>query len=539
MDIEIARKAKMENICNVGKKLGLSDDKLILYGNDKAKIKDICYDFKGKLILVTSISPTPYGEGKTTVSIGLTDALRKLGYNSVAVLREPSMGPVFGMKGGATGGGYSQIVPMEDINLHFTGDFHAITVANNLLCAAIDNHIHFGNSLDIQEVLFHRCMDVNDRSLRDVKLDDRQEYFSITAASEMMALFCLADSLTDLKRRLGNIIVGYNSKKEFVYAKDLEIEGSLLVLLKDAFLPNLVQTLEGNPAIVHGGPFANVAHGCNSVTATYCGLTLGDYVITEAGFGADLGAEKFLDIKCRNMGIAPKTIVLVATIKALKYHGGVSKEDILIENVEAVKKGLSNLVIHIENLKKYGVPIVVCLNKYKTDGDLEIKIVEECCIGLNVPFSVSSAYIDGGKGAESVALEVVKASAEKDDFKLLYDEKLSIREKIEVVAMEIYRSSSVEFSPLALEQIEQFEKNGIFNFPICVSKTQYSLSDDAKKVGFLGDFSLYVKSVQLYNGAEFFVVSMGNILTMPALPMKPNYLNIDMDINNNDIIGLN
>lgn len=537
MDIEIARKTKIEDICSIGKKLGLSEDNLILYGNDKAKIKDVCYDAKGKLILVTSISPTPYGEGKTTVSIGLTDALRKLGYNSVAVLREPSMGPVFGMKGGATGGGYSQIVPMEDINLHFTGDFHAITAANNLLCAAIDNHIHFGNSLDIQEVLFHRCMDVNDRALRDVTLDGREENFSITAASEMMALFCLADSFDDLKRRLGNIVVGYNSKREFVYAKDLGIEGSLLVLLKDAFFPNLVQTLEGSPAIVHGGPFANVAHGCNSVVATFCGLTLGDYVITEAGFGADLGAEKFLDIKCRNMKIAPQTIVLVVTIKALKYHGGISKENILVENVEAVKNGIFNLDTHIENLKKYGVPIVVCLNKYKTDSDSEIKIIKECCARQGVSFSISSAYIDGGEGAKSVALEVLKASNQKVNFNFLYDDKLSIREKIDVVANEIYRATSVEFSPLALKQMEQFEKNGVSNFPICVSKTQYSFSDDAKKVGFFDDFSLYVKSVQLYNGAEFFVVSMGNILTMPALPMEPNYLNINMD--NKDIVGLN
>ena len=432
-DIEIAQRAEKKDIRQIAKKLDISEDDLILYGYDKAKITRTSGNKKAKLILVTAINPTPYGEGKTTVSIGLGDALNKLDKNPVIVLREPSMGPVFGIKGGATGGGYSQVIPMEDINLHFTGDFHAITAANDLLCSAIDNHIFHGNKLDIQEVSFNRCLDVNDRALRNVLVNGRDESFSITAASEIMALFCLADSLDDLKRRLGNIVIGYNSKKEVIYAKDLNIEGSLTVILKDAFLPNLVQTLEHTPTIIHGGPFANIAHGCNTIVATKLGMTLGDYVVTEAGFGADLGAEKFLDIKCRKASLKPDCVVLVATIKALKYNGGVSKENISDINVNALELGLPNLGRHIENLKKYGVSVVVCLNKYTTDSDKEIDVVSKYCHDLGAEFSISTAYIDGGKGAIDLANKVVSCCKKKNKFKCLYEDELSLTEKIEKV----------------------------------------------------------------------------------------------------------
>lgn len=535
-DIDIAQNNVLENIVKVAKKIDLNSDDLVLYGNFKAKIKKVPSKRKAKLILVTAINPTPYGEGKTTVSIGLGDALNKLNKKPVIVLREPSMGPVFGIKGGATGGGYSQVVPMEDINLHFTGDFHAITAANDLLCAAIDNHIYHGNSLDIQKVVFKRCLDVNDRALRKISLEKRNDSFSITAASEIMALFCLADSIDDLKRRLGNIIIGYNSKNEVVYAKDLHIEGALTVLLKDAFLPNLVQTLEHTPTIIHGGPFANIAHGCNSIIATELGLSLGEYMVTEAGFGADLGAEKFLDIKCRKASISPDCIVLVATIKALKYNAYVDSGHILEENVDAVKVGLANLGRHIENLSKYGIPVVVCLNKFATDSESEIKAVEDFCLKKGVTFSTSTAYTDGGSGAIDLANKVITSCSLKSNFKLLYDDNSSISDKIEKVCCEIYRASEIEYSSKALEKINAIKKIGRSNLPICVAKTQYSFSDDAKKLGAPNDFKVYVRDICLYNGAEFITVLLGNIMTMPGLPKVPNYEKIDLI--DDKIVGL-
>ena len=540
-DIEIARSIKKLDIREIGKKIGLNEEDLILYGNDKAKIRNCPCGKNGKLVLVTAISPTPYGEGKTTVSIGLLDALRKIKRNAIGVLREPSMGPVFGMKGGATGGGYSQVVPMEDINLHFTGDFHAITSANNLLCAAIDNHIYFGNELDIQEVTFGRCLDVNDRALKDITIHsknyERKEKFDITAASEIMAILCLAKDMDDLKEKLGNIVIGYNSKKEELYAKDLNVEGAMLTLLKDAFLPNLVQTLEGNPVIIHGGPFANIAHGCNSIVATKYGLGLADYVITEAGFGADLGAEKFFDIKCRKAGLSPDAVVLVATIKALKYHGGVKKDDIYLENNDALKLGLSNLVRHIENMKKYTKNVVVCLNRYDTDLDTEIDIVRECCKSNDVLFSESKAYSLGGEGAIDVAEKVLEVLNNKNDFKVLYEDELSLVEKVNKVAKEIYRAKDVEFSEIALDKLNLFEEKGLGKLPICIAKTQYSFSDDAKAVGAPNDFVIHVRDVRLYNGAGFITVLLGDIMTMPGLSRKPNYEIIDVVDGN--IVGLN
>lgn len=527
-DIDIANSASKLEIKEVGKKVGLLEEQLIMYGTDKAKIKMSNYDMSGNLILVTAISPTPYGEGKTTVSIGLADALSKLNKKSIVVLREPSMGPVFGMKGGATGGGYSQVIPMDDINLHFTGDFHAITAANNLLCAAIDNHIYFGNELDIQEVLFNRCLDVNDRALRKINLDGREESFSITAASEVMALFCLADSLDDLKKRLGNIVIGYNSNREFIYAKDLEIEGAMVTLLKDAFLPNLVQTLEGTPAIIHGGPFANIAHGCNSVIATKTALSLGDYIVTEAGFGADLGCEKFFDIKSRLLNVYPKTVVLVATTKALKYHGGVDKPNILKENPSAIKLGLKNLKRHVENIQKYGSNVVVCLNRYDTDLDSEIEIVRGYCESLGVAFCLCTAYSDGGEGAIDLANTVVDLCIHDTTSHCLYTLDLSIKEKISKIATEIYRAKDVLYSSCALESIQQLEEKNLSCLPICVAKTQYSFSDDAKKLGAPDDFSIYVRDVHLYNGASFITVLLGNIMVMPGLPKLPNYEKIDL-----------
>ena len=535
-DIEIAHNAKKEPITNVLSSLGLSEKDYILYGNDKAKITLIPRESKGKLILVTAISPTPYGEGKTTVSIGLGDAFHKLGKKPILVLREPSMGPVFGMKGGATGGGYSQVVPMEDINLHFTGDFHAITAANDLLCAAIDNHIYHGNELGIETVAFNRSLDVNDRALRHVSLEHRSEKFNITAASEIMALFCLADSLDDLKEMLGNIVIGYDKNQRLILAKELHIEGALVTLLKDAFYPNLVQTLEHTPAIIHGGPFANIAHGCNSIVATKLGLSLGDYVITEAGFGSDLGAEKFLDIKCRKASISPECIVLVATIKALKYNAGISKEDILIENVDAVREGICNLEAHVSNLKKYGVPLVVCLNAYDTDTSLEQQVVIDWCKKENISVAVSTAYRDGGEGAIPLALAVEDVLSMPADFHYLYDDSDSIYDKIYKLATEIYHASKVEYSADALNKISILEKNNLSYLPICGAKTQYSLSDDAKKLGNPTNYSIYVRDIELYNGAGFITVLFGDILRMPGLPKHPNYEKIDLV--DNEIVGL-
>lgn len=526
-DIEISRNSSKKNIIDVGKKIGLKKNDLMLYGDYKAKIKNISGRKKqGKLILVTAISPTPMGEGKTTVSIGLGDALNKLGKKVIIALRQPSMGPVFGMKGGATGGGYSQVVPMEDINLHFTGDFHAITSANNLISAAIDNHIYFGNSLDIQEVLFKRCLDVNDRALRNVDLGTRKESFTITSASEIMALFCLATSLEDLRTRLGNIIVGLNGKGEYVYVHDLKIEGSLVALLKDAFMPNLVQTLENTPAIIHGGPFANIAHGCNSLFATKTALSYADYVVTEAGFGADLGAEKFLDIKCRVGGLKPHAIVLVATIKALKYHGGASKDDIFKRNDDYLNRGLANLVKHYNNLRKYGVSVIVCLNKFNTDTDSEIEWVRKYCEEKGYMFTTSTAYSLGGEGAIDLANKVI--SSPKSRFKVLYKLNQPIYKKINKICKEIYGASRINYSDLAKEKISIIEKNKLSNLPICVAKTQYSFSDDKNKVGVPENFDVTVRDVHLYNGAGFITILLGDIMTMPGLSRKPNYEVIDV-----------
>ncbi len=527
-DIEIAHSINKKDIRDVAASLGLCDEDYILYGTDKAKITKSVSDVRGKLILVTAVSPTPYGEGKTTVSIGLGDALQKLGKHPVLVLREPSMGPVFGMKGGATGGGYSQVVPMEDINLHFTGDFHAITSANDLLSAAIDNHIYHGNKLGIEEVTFNRCLDVNDRALRRVSLEGRSEKFNITAASEIMALLCLANSSDDLKKMLGDIVIGYNRDKQMIFAKDLHIEGALATILKDAFYPNLVQTLEHTPTIIHGGPFANIAHGCNSIVATKLGLSLGDYVITEAGFGADLGAEKFFDIKCRKAHISPDCVVLVVTVKALKYNAGVSRDNILEEDVDAVSRGICNLEAHVSNLKKFKVSLVVCLNAYDTDTEAEHQVILDWCRSHNIFVSVSTAYRDGGEGALKLAHIVEEAVLGDNQFQLLYKDNDTIFEKIEKVATEIYHANRVIYSDNALQKIELLEKQNLSYLPICGAKTQYSLSDDAKKLGNPSDYPIYVRDIELYHGAGFITVLFGNILRMPGLPKQPNYEKIDL-----------
>lgn len=546
-DIEIAHSIKGKKIKDIAKKLNISDEALELYGKYKAKIDytKIKNDKKGKLILVTAISPTPYGEGKTTVSIGLSDALCQLGKNSVLALREPSLGPVFGMKGGATGGGYSQIIPMEDINLHFTGDFHAITTANNLLCAAIDNHLYFGNTLNInpETINFSRCMDMNDRALRTIKIGlssekevTREDHFNITAASELMAIFCLAKDINDLRKRLDNIVVGYTYEGKEVTAKDLKVTGSMLTVLKEAIKPNLVQTLEGNPALVHGGPFANIAHGCNTIIATNTALSLGDYVITEAGFGSDLGAEKFLDIKCRVANLKPSAIVLVATLKALKYNAGILKEDILKENVEAVKQGSANLEAHIKNLKSYGIPLVVALNKYNTDTDKEIEAVREVCESLEVEMEVSTAYSEGGIGASKLAEKVLKVIDTNSEINHPYEMEDTIEVKIEKLAKKIYHAANVKYSDEALNKIKKLKNTKYANYPICVAKTQYSLSDDATKLGDPKDYEITVKDVRLYAGAEFITVLLNDIMTMPGLPKVPNYEKID--IIDDKIVGL-
>jgi len=531
-DIEISNKALKLDIRDIAKKLDISD-RIELYGDDKAKIKynEIDGEMDAKLVLVTSINPTPYGEGKTTVSIGLNDGLNRIGKKSIAVLREPSLGPVFGIKGGATGGGYSQVIPMEDINLHFTGDFHAITTANNLISAAIDNHIYFGNELKIKEVLFNRCLDMNDRALRNVELSNRCEMFNITAASEIMSILCLSNDFEDLKMRLGNILIGYDIDDKPIYSKDLKLEGSLAVILKDAIKPNLVQSLENNPVILHGGPFANIAHGCNSVIATKLGMKLSDYVVTEAGFGADLGAEKFLDIKCRSANIKPNAIVIVVTIKALKYNANVSKEDISIENIEAVKEGLSNLETHISNMLKYTNNVMVALNRYDTDTEFEIEIVRNFVNTKGLLFEVNNSYIEGGSGSIDLAKKIVSLCDRECEFKLLYEDNLRIRDKIETVVREIYHADGVMFSDEVISKIEKFEELGYGNYPICIAKTQYSLSDDPKKLGSPKDYVVTVKDVSIYTGARFIVVYLGNIMTMPGLSRVPNYMNIDIDSN--------
>lgn len=539
-DIEIARNAKLKNINEIADRLKINEEYLEQYGKYKAKISLNYYEKikdnkDGKLILVTAINPTPLGEGKTTTSIGLTDAFNKLNKKAILALREPSLGPVFGIKGGATGGGYSQVAPMEDINLHFTGDIHAITTANNLLSAIIDNHIWQGNELKIEKVTWKRCLDLNDRALRKVQISlsgernmlPREDGFDITVASEIMAILCLAKDMKDLKRRLGNIIIGYNKQNNPITCKDLKAEGSLAVILKDAINPNLVQTLENNPVLIHGGPFANIAHGCNSVIATNMALKIGDYVITEAGFGADLGAEKFLDIKCRLLNKKPNAVVIVATLRALKYHGGVSKEECTKENVEALKVGIQNLLRHIENVKKYGVTPIVAINKFSNDTEKEIETLKQTLEGI-VEVSLLENWEKGGEGATDLANKLIKICETENGFEYIYDINDTIEEKIKKVAQKIYGATEVEYSDLAKEQLKELNN---FKMPICVAKTQYSFSDDPKDL--LGDkpFNLHVTELKMKAGAEFVVVLTGKIMTMPGLPKKPAAENINIDDN--------
>ena len=548
-DIEIAQKAKCLPIKEIAKSLSIEEDDLELYGKYKAKLPLSLVDKysdrpDGKLILVTAINPTPAGEGKTTVTVGLGEAMSKIGKNAVIALREPSMGPVFGIKGGAAGGGFAQVIPMEDINLHFTGDMHAITAANNLLCAIIDNHIQQGNelSIDPRRILFKRCLDMNDRALRNVivglggKLNGvpREDGFMITVASEVMAILCLASDIDDLKLRLGRILVAYTYDGKPIYAKDLQVVGAMAALLKDAIKPNLVQTLENTPALMHGGPFANIAHGCNSVTATKLGLKLADYCITEAGFGADLGAEKFLDIKCRYAGLKPSCVVIVATIRALKYNGGVAKSDLKYENVSALEKGIVNLQTHIENMKKYGVPVVVAINRFMTDTDEEIKFIEDFCEKQDVLVSLTEVFANGGNGGVDLAKKVVKTIEEKpSDFKPLYDAELPIKEKLDIIAREIYRADGVVYTKSAEKAIAEIEALGKDKLPVCVAKTQYSLSDDQTKLGKPENLTITVRDVRLSAGAGFIVALTGDIMTMPGLSKQPAAYSIDVDTDGN------
>mgnify|MGYP002541138092 FL=1 len=550
-DIEIARSVKLEKITDVAKKYGITEDDLEVYGKYKAKIsREFINKMKkekdGKLVLVTAINPTPLGEGKTTVAIGLSDALNLIGKKSVLALREPSLGPVFGIKGGATGGGYSQVAPMEDINLHFTGDIHAITSANNLLSAMIDNHIYYGNKLKFKKVIWKRCVDLNDRSLREVEIGlskeknmvPRKDGFDISVASEIMAIFCLAEDLKDLERRLGNIIVGYNEDDNPIFARDLNAEGALTVLLKDAINPNIVQTLKHNLAIVHGGPFANIAHGCNSVIATRLALKLGDFVITEAGFGADLGAEKFVNIKCRKAKLNPSAAVCVATLKALKYHGGAKKDECSEENIEALEIGIENLLRHVDNIKnKYGLTPIVAINKYHSDTEKEIKFLEDKLREKDIKLSVTDVWGKGGEGAIDLAEKIVKLVETKNKINFVYKDEDKIKEKIEKVAEEIYGASGVEYTEEAEEQILQIEKLGYGNYPVCIAKTQYSFSDNAKNLLCDEPFKITIKEVVVKNGAEFVVVKTGKIFTMPGLPSVPAAEKIRLD-ENEDIVGI-
>ena len=550
-DIEIARNTKLEKITEIAKKINISEEDLELYGNYKAKISTKVNEKlkgkkDGKLILVTAINPTPLGEGKTTISIGLADGLSQIGKNAILTLREPSLGPVFGIKGGATGGGHSQIAPMEDINLHFTGDIHAITSANNLLSALIDNHIFFGNELKIKKVIWKRCLDLNDRQLRKIEcglsgeknIVPREDGFNITVASEIMAILCLATDINDLKRRLGNIVIGYNEENKPVTARDLKADGSLTVLLKDALKPNLVQTLEHTPAIVHGGPFANIAHGCNSIIATKLGMKLADYTITEAGFGADLGAEKFINIKCRTAQIKPDAVVCIATMKALKYHGGVSKEEIKQENIEALEKGTKNLFKHIENLKnKFGLNVIVAINKYVDDSEKEIEFLRNKLEENNVEMSLVESWEHGGKGAIDLAEKVVNLCEKETKLNYTYDLSNSIEEKIEKICKEIYGAEGIEISSEALEKIKFIKDNGYDKMPICIAKTQYSFSDDSKNLECSESFKIHVQDVILNAGAEFIVIITGKIFTMPGLPKVPAAENIDIN-SDGEIEGL-
>ena len=579
-DIEIARNTKLDPIEEIASKIGIEKEDIETYGKDKAKISESINEKikdkkEGKLILVTAMSPTPLGEGKTTISIAVADGLSKMGEKSILALREPSLGPVFGIKGGATGGGRVQVAPMEDINLHFTGDIHAITSANNLLASLIDNHIYFGNELEIEKVTWKRCVDLNDRQLRKIEtglseeknIRQREDGFDITVASEIMAILCLAKDRNELKQMLGNITIGYNKQGKPVYAKDLKAEGAMAVLLKDAIKPNLVQTLEHTPAIIHGGPFANIAHGCNSIIATKIAMKLADYTITEAGFGADLGAEKFLDIKCRKAGIKPDVVILVATIKAIKYHGGVPKEDIQEENFEALEKGIENLYKHINNIKKFGLEVIVALNRYTQDTEKEIQWLENKLEQKNIQLSLVEGWAKGGEGAIDIAKKIVKATekpenkktetnnVEEDNkticnteiknnnerstenIKFIYSLEESIKEKIEKIATKIYYAEGVEYSQEAEEKIKQIEKLGYEKLPICIAKTQYSFSDDAKNLDETSKYKIHIRDIELKTGAGFIVALAGKIMTMPGLPKKPAAEEIDIDEEGN-VIGI-
>ena len=552
-DIEIAKEAIMKPIGEVAEKLGITSDELELYGKYKAKLSDELWDRvknneDGKLILVTAINPTPAGEGKTTVTVGLGEAFNRLNKKAVIALREPSLGPCFGIKGGAAGGGYAQVVPMEDLNLHFTGDFHAITSANNLLAALLDNHIKQGNTLgiDTNQIVWKRCLDMNDRVLRNVVVGIgaaadgvvREDHFVITVASEIMAVLCLADDMKDLKERLARIVVAYNFEGKPVTAGDLNAVGSMAALLKDAIKPNLIQTLENSPAIVHGGPFANIAHGCNSVRATKTALKLADYVITEAGFGADLGAEKFFDIKCRMAGLKPAAVVLVATIRALKYNGGVDKKELGNENVEALKKGIVNLEKHIENLKQYGVPVVVTLNKFVSDTETELEFVKSFCEERDCDFELAEVWEKGGLGGEELAKKVINTIETKEsNYAPIYSDELSIKEKIEAICTKIYGADGVDFAPAAEKAIKKIEELGFGSFPVCMAKTQYSLSDNASLLGRPKGFRVTVREAYVSAGAGFVVALTGSIMTMPGLPKSPAAFSIDVD-DNGDIVGL-
>ena len=553
-DIEIAQSANMKPICEIAEDLGISADELELYGKYKAKLSDeLCDRLEGekdgKLILVTAINPTPAGEGKTTTSVGLGQAMKKIGKSAIIALREPSMGPVMGIKGGAAGGGYAQVVPMEDINLHFTGDMHAITAANNLLSAAIDNHIHQGNELDIdaRTITWKRCLDMNDRALRQVVVGlggkvngyPREDGFMITVASEIMAILCLAKDMDDLKRRIAAIVIGYNTDREPITAGDLKIAGAMGLLLRDAIKPNLVQTLENTPCLMHGGPFANIAHGCNSIRATKLGLKLADYCITEAGFGSDLGAEKFFDIKCRIGGLKPSCVVLVATVRALKYNGGVPKAELAKENTDALKDGIVNLGKHIENMQKYGLPVIVAINRFMTDTDEELKIIEQYCRDMGVDFSMCEVFAKGGDGGVELAEKVVEVSERGGEmnFAPIYDEKASIDEKINTIAKEIYGADGVVYTPKAKKAIARLEKQGFDKLPICMAKTQYSLSDDPSLLGRPSGFEITVREVRVSAGAGFVVALTGDVMTMPGLPKIPAANNMDID-KDGKIVGL-
>lgn len=546
-DVQIAQEAIMEPIGKIAQHLEIPEDELELYGKYKAKISlnywntTLQQKENGKLILVTAINPTPAGEGKTTTSIGLGDALHKLGKKTAVALREPSLGPCFGMKGGAAGGGYAQVVPMEDINLHFTGDFHAITSAHNLLAAVIDNHIQQGNALDldVRRITWKRVVDLNDRALRNIICGlggkahgvPRETGFDITVASEMMAILCLTSDLEDMKKRLGNIIIGYTRSGRPVRAEELNVTGALTLLFKDAIKPNLVQTLEGTPALIHGGPFANIAHGCNSVMATKYALKMADYTVTEAGFGADLGAEKFLDIKCRFTGFKPDAVVIVATIRALKMHGGLTKTELATENIEALKKGMTNLAKHIENIQKFGLPIVVAINAFPTDTENELQELKALCESMGASVSISEAWAKGGEGAIDLAQKVIEATEKPSNFQYMYDVNDSIKDKINAIATKIYGADGVNYTPAVEKTIAEFEAEGLDKMPICMAKTQYSLSDDQFKLGAPTGFKITVRELRISAGAGFIVALTGNILTMPGLPKKPAAENMDIDIN--------